>query len=247
MPNVEIFPDAKELAEAAAARITARAVSAVRERGTFSLVLAGGTTPRAVYSLLATRRHNEFPWLQVHFFWGDERHVPPTNPDSNYRMAWDAMLSHVMVPVENVHRIHAEESDAELAAIEYSMDILNALGSRPVFDLVLLGLGPDGHTASLFPHTAALQEAERLVVANWVEKLKTNRITMTMPLLKKAREIVFLVQGGEKAQALHDVIEGAYTPEALPAQLIVQNAKNVVWMIDHDAATLLKQEPSPEP
>ncbi len=243
MPNLLVSSNAAELAQAAAKHITERAIAVVRERGTFSFVLAGGSTPRSVYSLLATSHRSEFPWQQTHFFWGDERHVPPTDPESNFRMAWESMLSRVLVPSENIHRIHAEDEDADNAARAYSEEIRAGLavtsGALPVFDFVLLGIGPDGHTASLFPHTTALRVTDRLVVTNWVDKLKSIRITMTVPLLTNARETAFLVQGAEKAPAVKEILEGEYRPDLYPAQLIAKKASSVTWMLDQNSASLL--------
>jgi 6-phosphogluconolactonase len=244
MAELEVFQDEASLHAAAAQRICTRAADAVRQRGRFTLVLAGGSTPRGVYSLLAGEYRQQFPWTKTHFFWGDERHVPPDHPDSNYRMAWDAMLSRVPVPAENIQRIRAERSDPEQSAREYSSDILKFFGSGsgdlPSFDLALLGLGPDGHTASLFPDTAALGETKNLVVANWVEKFKSYRITMTLPLLNQAREIMFLVQGADKAPALRDALIGGGQPQRLPAQLIHPQSGKLTWLVDQQAASLLR-------
>ena len=206
------------------------------------MVLAGGSTPRGVYAVLAHEFRQQFPWKNTHFFWSDERHVPPDHADSNYRMAWDTMLSPVTVPQANIHRIRAELADPAQAAREYSSHIrkwFGALeGKYPRFDLVLLGLGSDAHTASLFPGTSALGAAESLVVANWVEKVNSFRITMSVPLLNQASRTFFTVQGPEKAHALHAVLQGGFHPKEFPAQLIRPVNGEVLWLADREAASL---------
>ena len=183
-PEIRILKTAAELFEAAAAEFAAQASQAVRASGRFTVALSGGSTPKALYSLLATK--SNIPWDKIYFFWGDERHVPPDHPESNYRMANEALLSKVPVRPENIFRIHAEEKDAAAAALQYEQALKDFFhlspGQFPRFDLVLLGTGPDGHTASLFPGTAALNETQRLVVANWVPKFNTHRITFTFPV-----------------------------------------------------------------
>jgi len=236
--EVRIFDGASELMRATAEEIALAAYQAVGGRGRFTWALAGGSTPRSVYELLASDFYRErLPWSAIHFFWGDERHVPPDHPESNFRMAREAMLDRVPVPAENVHRIPAEEPDAQRAATEYESTLRSffapAPGEWPRFDLILLGLGKDGHTASLFPGGDAVRERERLVVAPWVEAQKTFRITLTPPVLNHARRAMFLVSGEEKADALHAVLEGAREPERYPAQ-IVEGSR--LWMVDRAAA-----------
>jgi 6-phosphogluconolactonase len=240
--EVRIFDGASELMRAAADEIALAARRAVDERDRFTWALAGGSTPRTVYELLASDFYRErMPWSAIHFFWGDERHVPPDHPDSNFRMAREAMLDRVPVPAENVHRIPAEEPDAQRAAAAYESTLRSffvlSSGDWPRFDLILLGLGKDGHTASLFPGGGAVRERERLVVAPWVEAQKTFRITLTAPVLNHARRAMFLVSGEEKAEALHAVLEGAREPERYPAQIVEGNR---LWMVDRAAARLLK-------
>ena len=215
-----------ELTRAAASEFTEEARRAVRERGLFSFALSGGSTPRSLYSLLANDPsfRTEVPWDKIHFFWGDERHVPPDHPESNYRMANEAMLSKVPVPSENIHRIRAENPNAQEAAEEYEETVRTFFGVKagafPRFDLVLLGMGPDGHTASLFPGTEALHERRRLVVAPWVEKIHAHRITMTLPVFNQAAVILFLVSGKEKAETLRQALEGKEGKDPFPSQLI---------------------------
>ncbi|MGH9548423.1 MAG: 6-phosphogluconolactonase, partial [Terriglobales bacterium] len=208
-PEVRILKTAAELFEAAAAEFADQASQAVRASGRFTVALSGGSTPKTLYSLLATKP--DIPWDKICFFWGDERHVPPDHPESNYRMANEALLSKVPVRPENVFRIHAEEKDAGAAALQYEQNLKEFFrlspGQFPRFDLILLGTGPDGHTASLFPGTAALNETQRLVVANWVPKFNTHRITFTFPLLNAAACVNFLASGPDKAAILHQVLE----------------------------------------
>ena len=251
-PDIRILENAEKLSWEAAEEFVRQAGEAARTRGAFSVALAGGSTPKALYALLSAESGSPFrarvPWETTHFFWGDERHVPPDHPDSNYRMAHKAMLSRVPVPPQHVHRIQAENPDAGRAAAEYAEDLRQffrpAAGQFPRFDLVLLGMGPDGHTASLFPGTAAVREQNALVAAPWVEKLRTHRITLTPPVLNSATCVVFLVSGAEKAEALQQVLQGGYQPDRLPAQLIRPTSGRVLWLVDRAAARLLVP-PSP--
>ena len=236
-----VFADAAELTSAAAEEVAQRAEEAVRERGLFAWALSGGSTPRDLYRMLAGPPYRDrLPWSAIHVFWGDERHVPPDQPDSNFRMAREAMLDRVPVPAENVHRIPAERPDAQRAAAEYEAMLRSAFalssGEWPRFALILLGLGKDGHTASLFPGGDAVRERERLVVAPWVEAQKTFRITLTPPVLNHARLAVFLVSGEDKAEPLRAVLAGPRDPERYPAQVIEGNR---LWMVDRAAARLL--------
>lgn len=211
----------------------------------FTVALSGGETPKRLYSLLSTPRYAEaIPWKSVHVCWGDERHVPPGDPESNYHMAQEALLSKVPLPRENVHRIPAELADAGAAARDYA-DTLRGLfnvqpDGVPRFDLVLLGLGPDGHTASLFPGTDVLHDTEHLVAAPWVDKLNTYRITLTPRVLNNAATIVFLVSGANKAETLYEVLDGPRRPDLYPAQLIAPVHGSPVWILDEAAATQLR-------
>jgi 6-phosphogluconolactonase len=185
------------------------------------------------------------PWSAVHVFWGDERHVPPDHPDSNFRMTREAMLDRVPLPAANVHRIRAEEPDAAAAAELYEAELRAFfLPLAPRFDLLLLGLGKDAHTASLFPGSAALREGEyeneRLVIAPWVESQHTFRITLTPPVLNHARLCMFLVSGEDKAEPLRAVLEGPHDPERYPAQIVEGRCLRCLWMVDRAAARLLK-------
>ena len=240
--EVRVFSNAAELARGAADEISFRIQETLRESGRFTWALSGGSTPRSLYRLLASDEYRErLPWPSVHFFWGDERHVPPDHAESNFRMAREAMLDAVPVPAENIHRIAGEEPDAVRAAKLYEDELRSffalAPGEWPRFDLVLLGLGKDGHTASLFPGSDAVHERERLVVAPWVEAQRAFRITLTPPVLSHARRALFLVSGAEKAAALHAVLAGEREPDCYPAQAVEGNR---LWLVDREAARLLR-------
>jgi 6-phosphogluconolactonase len=243
-PDREVLPNAQGLQGRAAELFSRLAAEAVRERGSFSVALSGGSTPRGLYALLAREPFRAaIPWASCRFFWGDERHVPPDHPESNYRMARESLLSKVPVPESNVHRVPAELPDAGQAAERYEEVLRESFalepGQPPRFDLVLLGLGPDGHTASLFPGTAALAEKRRLVVANRVEKLKTERITMTYPVLNNAANVVFVVSGRDKAEAVRGVLEENAGADPLPAALVRPARGELLWLLDAEAASLL--------
>ena len=237
-PSIEILSDPEQLARAAAQRIVVHSQDAVSKKGSFTIALSGGSTPRRLYELLANADEEFFsqiPWDQVQFFWTDERHVGPDHPDSNYRMVNESMLSKVPVESAQVHRMLGELADPDEAASRYQSELAKTFDSElPRFDLVLLGLGNDGHTASLFPGTTALLEQHRLVTAPWVEKLNSHRLTMTLPLLNNAATIVFLVSGAEKADILSQVLDGP--PAQFPAQLINPVDGQLTWLLDRAAA-----------
>jgi 6-phosphogluconolactonase len=242
--EIEVYNSLEALSHAAAERFIALSDAAIQARGRFTVVFSGGSTPRSLYSLLATEPYSSrIDWQRVHFFWGDERSVPPIHKDSNFRMVRETLLSKVNPPPANIHRIPAEKIVASEAAKAYAEELKSFfnLGERewPRFDLVLLGLGPDGHTASLFPDTLVLHEATSLVTAPWVDKLKSYRITLTPPVLNHAAQIVFFVAGPDKAPALREVLEGSFRPETFPAQLIRPLDGRVTWMVDREAAAQL--------
>jgi 6-phosphogluconolactonase len=233
----------QDLFQAAAEEFLRTATEAIAQRGRFAVALAGGSTPKNLYALIAANASTTLPWGQMFFFWGDERHVPPDDPDSNFRMANEALLSKVPVPAANIFRVPTENPDASAVAQAYEQTLRKffdvAPGEVPRFDLILLGMGPDGHTASLFPETAALQEKSRLVVANWVEKMKTSRITFTLPVLNAARCIAFLVSGTDKATALSEVLEGSAPGEKYPSKLVRPSDGKLIWFVDRAAASEL--------
>jgi 6-phosphogluconolactonase len=238
--ELKVVPDSTALNTAAAEEFSRCAESSIGARGRFCVALSGGNTPRGVYAEVAVRNKNDLPWDKTYIFFGDERHVPPTDPESNYRMARESLLSTVPIPEENVHRILAE-LPAPAAAVQYEMDLRTFFrlpaGAWPQFDLILLGIGDDGHTASLFPGTAGLTEQSRLVISNWVEKFATDRITLTYPVLNHAREAAFLVSGKAKAAILKDIFTSA--PGSYPAQAVRPENGKLLWMVDQDAASLL--------
>jgi 6-phosphogluconolactonase len=239
--DIKIYSSSDELFRAAAEDFVKLANDAVHAKGSFTVALSGGSTPKAMHSLLATDFAAAVPWKKIFFFWSDERHVPPDHPDSNYRMAYETLLSKVPVDPAKVFRVHSENPDANAAAIEYEQTISAAFGLQdrqiPRFDLIFLGLGPDGHTASLFPHTAALREHSRLVVANWVEKFHTDRITFALPLINNAANVSFLVAGKDKAPAVRSVFDPETSGQDFPAKLINPPHGRLVWRLTDDAAS----------
>lgn len=240
-PRLEVYSDRAALSSAAAERFAILSEDAIRARGRFSVALSGGSTPRLMYEDLAGEIFRaRVDWSRAFFFWGDERAVPPDDPESNYRMADEALLSRVPIPRENIYRIPAERPVDEAAA-EYERQLRNFWGNKlEGFDLVLLGLGTNGHTASLFPHTSALQERARWCTAVWVQELNANRITLTPPVLNCGANLIFLVAGGDKAKVVREVLRGPYEPDRLPAQLIRPETGSYVWLLDRDAARELQ-------
>ncbi len=239
--DIRIFETAEVVARAAADCFAEIAASSISSEGRFSVALAGGSTPRRTYQLLATEEYrNRLPWSQVHIFFGDERSVPATRAESNYRMAEEAMISLLPIPAPNVHRM-VGEGDVVANASLYEGELRSFFDGAtwPRFNLVLLGMGDDGHTASLFPGTEALSEARAWVAANWVEKLKSYRITLTAPAINHAANIIFLVAGAGKAERLPEVLRGARNPLRLPSQLIQPVAGSLVWLVDKAAAERL--------
>ena len=235
--NLRVYNDARELSEAAARMFVEEARRRIDESGRFAVALAGGSTPKMTYEILAREYGGpeDLDWSKVHAFFGDERTVPPDHEDSNYRMAREALLSHV--PVGSVHRMRGEMEPREAAAL-YEEELEEFFGGPPVLDLVLLGIGEDGHTASLFPDTPALDARDRWAVENPVEKLNTTRLTLTVPAVDAARKVAFLVAGEGKAEALEEILEGDANPHKYPAKLVRPEAE-VAWMVDRAAARLL--------
>jgi 6-phosphogluconolactonase len=234
--NLQILKSPEDLGRAAARHFVAKSREAIAKKGRFTVALSGGSTPKRLYELLAERTEpfrDQIAWEKIHFFWSDERHVPSDHPESNYRMTYEALLSCVPVAEDNVHRIAGENPNAAEAAAQYEETLKRVTGETlPQLDLILLGLGTDGHTASIFPGSEVLQETERLVAAAWVEKFKSYRITMTLPLLNNGRSVVFLVSGDEKAEIVKEVLEG---PERYPAQAIKPEGE-LLWLLDEAAA-----------
>jgi 6-phosphogluconolactonase len=237
--SVHIYSSSEELSRAAAREFAARAEEAIEERGRFAVVLAGGSTPETMYGILARDYIDQIDWSRVYVFFGDERSVPPHHEDSNLKMASEVLLDHV--PVANVHRIRGELPPDEAAeAYEEELRTFFQTEDVPRFDLILLGLGADGHTASLFPWTPALEVQDCWVVANPVPRLDTTRITLTVPVINAARVVYFLVAGEDKAKALGAILEGDADPHAYPATLI-QPPGGPQWLLDQSAASLLSE------
>ncbi len=238
---IEVLPSTTDLFHAAAEEFIRVARAAIGAQGRFAVALSGGSTPKALYSLLAAQ-YADFAWNRVFLFFGDERHVPPTDPESNYRMVNESLLTKISIPAENVFRVPAENSDADAAAAGYEAQVRRFFalkaGEFPRFDLILLGMGPEGHTASLFPDSKALEETSRLVVANWVAKFNTHRITFTFPVLNHAAEVMFLASGADKANVVHEVLEGKNAPP-LPSQRVQPADGKLLWMLDEAAASKL--------
>ena len=241
-PTLLVSPDAATLMRDAADRIVALYREATAGHGAFHIALSGGSTPNALYRLLATPAYaSQSDWSRVHFWWSDERYLPIDSPDNNYHMADQALISRITIPVENVHRMRVE-LPTEDAAADYESAITRDVGSNgaqpPAFDVILLGLGEDGHTASIFPGTVAhtLRAPDRLVVAHFVPQVAMWRITFTPRLINAARHILFLVSGKSKAAILERVLRGPHQPDVLPAQLVAPTNGDVTWMVDSDAA-----------
>jgi 6-phosphogluconolactonase len=243
--EIRILADGAAIAKRAAQEFVQAAAEAVRIKGSFNVALAGGSTPKAVYSLLVNdpALRSQVPWDKMHLFFGDERHVAPDHLDSNYRMASDVMISKSPLKPEQVMRIKGEYPDAEQAALEYEKALCEYFklkaGEYPRFDLVLTGMGNEGHTLSLFPGTKALHADRRIAVRNWIGKLYTERITLTAPAASNAAHIIFMVTGADKAPALKAVLEGPFEPEQLPAQLLQPQNGKLLWLVDTAAGSML--------
>jgi 6-phosphogluconolactonase len=243
-PVVRRFGDLDALSHAAADDLAAIVHAAVAERGRCSLALSGGSTPRRLFSLLAVRGDAALPWGSVDLWWGDERTVPPDHADSNYRMARETLIDPLGLAASRVHRMAGEVPDHDAAALAYERALVAALGTPPVLDYLLLGMGPDGHTASLFPGSPALDETARWVVANPVTSPlvhgSTTRLTLTAPAINAARHVRFLVAGADKAPALAQVLGGPRDPHRYPSQLIAPTSGDLVWLVDDAAAASLQ-------
>jgi 6-phosphogluconolactonase len=240
-----ILADGAAIARRAAQEFVRLAATAVKERGVFNVALSGGSTPKVLNGLLAgdPAFRTGVPWDKLQLYFGDERNAGPDDPDSNYRMARETMFSKAPLKPEQIYRIKGEYQDTEKAAREYEQTIRANFnlkdGQFPRFDLVFLGMGGEGHTASLFPGTKALHAGSRLVMRNWVGKLYTERITLTAPTINNAANIIFMITGAEKALALKAILEGPQEPEQLPAQIVQPDHGRVLWLIDTAAGAKL--------
>lgn len=234
MSEIKTYLDLADLAWGVAEQFVGQAADAIASRGVFNVALSGGSTPLPLYALLALPEWAaRVDWPCVQVFWGDERCVPPDHRDSNYRMANNALLGAVPLPAANIHRMRGEIDPAQ-AAEEYERTIANVR-----FDLILLGMGGDGHTASLFPGTAVIHEQKRRVAAHYVDKLSMWRLTLTPPAINAARNVTFLVAGADKAERLRDVLHGPYQPDVLPSQIVKPEDGRLYWLVDKAAAALI--------
>jgi 6-phosphogluconolactonase len=244
--TIEILPDVSVIAQKAAAIYVNAAQQAVRDHGVFRVAMAGGTTPKALHvALTAEPFRSQLPWDKMQLFFGDERHVPPDHSDSNYRMVNETFISKSPIKPEQVFRIKAELQDTEKAAFDYEQTLRTQFalksGQLPRFDLMLLGMGNEGHTLSLFPGTTALRDNGRLVVRTWVGKLYTERITCTAPVANNSAAVLFMIAGADKAPALKAVLEGPFEPEQLPSQFIRPSNGNLFFLVDSAAGGMLSK------
>lgn len=236
MTRLEIFPQPADLAEAAAQLFIQVGQAAIREQGAFSVALSGGSTPKATYRLLTEDRYRKLlDWSRIHLYWGDERCVPPHHEDSNYRMVYDTLIRTLDLPETNIHRMSGELAPQK-AARKYEMVLRSTLAPANRFDLVFLGMGDDAHTASLFPGTQALGNTSDWVSANYVPVLSAWRLTLTANCINQARNVIFLISGGNKAEPLFHVLHGNHQPEQYPSQLIHPVDGTLIFLVDQQAA-----------
>ena len=248
LPEIKVVPDPAAIAAEAAERIVRAADEAIALSGRFRIGLSGGSTPKLLFDLLASDVYRErIDWSTVEVFFADERCVPPDHADSNYRLARETLLSKVKIPGDNVYRMHGEVEPPNEAAKEYGLMLKEKFGGPTIedgggLDVILLGMGEDGHTASLFPGTAAVNEAKHRCVANFVPKLNTWRLTLTAPFINRSREVIVLVAGASKAKVLAEVLEGPRDPQRLPVQLIAPASGKLSWLIDAAAAGMAEAD-----
>jgi 6-phosphogluconolactonase len=239
--RIEVYANPQMLSRAAAELFAAEAHQAIKTRGRFTVLLSGGETPRTTYELLARAPFRDrIPWSKVHIFWGDERYVVPGDPRSNAQMAHRALLDHVPVPAEHIHPIPYGPTPRESAGAYETLLRTFFAGGPARFDLVFLGLGVNGHTASLFPGTAAVSEREHWVTEVYVAEQNLHRVTLTAPIINRAALVVFVVAGGDKAAIVREVLEGTPDPNRIPARLIKPAPGRLIWLLDRDAARLVK-------
>ncbi|MCL4504980.1 MAG: 6-phosphogluconolactonase [Chloroflexi bacterium] len=240
-PAIFIGNDSAVLMQEAVQRILDLHNEAIQARGVFHMALSGGNTPNAMFRRMAARQYaGQFDWSRTHLWWSDERYLPPDSPDCNYNMAYDALIGRIAIPAANLHRVQVQ-LPADDAAAQYEADIVKLVGlvsdtALPAFDLVMLGLGDDGHTASLFPGTLARIPPDKLVIAHYVEKAAMVRITFTPRLINAARHVSFLVSGTAKREILARVLHGPHEPDSLPSQIIAPVNGELTWLVDRDAA-----------
>ncbi|MEO6588910.1 MAG: 6-phosphogluconolactonase [Pyrinomonadaceae bacterium] len=245
--QINVFQTVEKLNEFAAEKFIEIGSDAIKKRKQFTVALAGGSTPKSLYQLLALENYrNKLDWSSVFFFFSDERNVPPDNVESNFRMADENLFQLLKIHEENIYRWHTDFGDEKAIAEDYETKIMDFFdlseNQFPNFDLILLGIGDDGHTASLFPDTKALKETEKIVVENYVEKLKTWRYTFSFPSINNAENIIFLVKGKGKSETLKQVLEGEFQPEKFPSQKVSPNNGKLFWLLESDAAGLLGKQ-----
>jgi len=239
--DLQVFENAGEVAAALADAFVDDARAAIEQHGAFFVALAGGTTPKNAYRLLAQDpRRSQVDWNHVFVYFGDERCVPPESDESNFKMASDAFLRDVRIAPDHVHRMQGE-NDPLQGARDYAELLIQTMGDLPRFDLVMLGMGTDGHTASLFPGTDPLADNDRLVRAPYVEKLSAHRITFTPLVINNARHVIIAAEGLPKAPALYAVREGPYEPQIHPIQIVAPTSGRLTWLVDRDAAAELPE------
>lgn len=240
--NIHVYPNKEKLVAATAEIVTDCIEQAIQQNGLCNMALSGGNTPGGVFSILASSPYRDrVDWSRLYLFWGDERMVPPEHQDSNFRMVRETLLDHVEIPSENVHRMRGEIAPEEAAA-EYEELLHNHFkGSLPCFDLILLGLGEDGHTASLFPETDAVEECEKHVVAVFVPKLSAWRVTLTLPVLNAARKVLFLVSGKSKSEMVQRIMSNKQPDKEIPATMVNPQNGELHWMLDSEAMVLINK------
>jgi 6-phosphogluconolactonase len=236
--DLEVAGGKEETIRFAITHFIACAQAAIRERGLFSVALSGGSTPRSIFEGLASEEfRDQIDWKKVALFWSDERCVTADDKDSNYRMAMEAGFANLVIPKGQIHRLEGDAPDLDKVAMEYQEKIVSLPGKK--IDLVMLGMGDDGHTASLFPHTEALHIEDRLVVPNFIPQKNCWRLTLTYPGIQSSRHIALYVIGAGKAEMLHSILQGPYTPDNLPAQRVGESSHRALWIADKDAASKL--------
>lgn len=242
---IKVFPDIEELNRFAAEKFVEIGNEAIGRRDKFSVALSGGSTPKSLYRLLVTDKFKDkIDWSKIFFFFGDERYVPSDDENSNFRMASEILFTPLNISPENIFSWNTGFADALSTAVDYTWSIEDFFKVKapdlPRFDLILLGMGADGHTASLFPFTEALNDKGLIATVNQVEKLNAERLTLTFPVINNARNVIFLISGAEKAEALREVLQGEFQPDKFPAQNVKLNDGNLLWLIDGNAARLLQ-------
>lgn len=239
--DIQVFPDLESLSHKAVEIFVDTSSRSIYERKSFSVAISGGSTPKRLYALLGSDQYKDkIDWKQTHVFWSDERCVPPEHRDSNFRIAFEGFISKVPVPDMNLHRVRGQKGPKQ-GAQEYEDELRKHFGTvgLPVFDLVLLGIGEDGHTASLFPVSMAIDETEQLAVPVYRDKPDHNRVSLSLPVLNHALHIVFLVAGGSKSRIVADILLKEKDRDRYPAGRIQSMGSNVTWLLDREAAALL--------